>query len=211
MDKILNKIPLSKGYHNFADKRTYLGIPNFLNVISNIAILIPAIYLITKQKKNSLLSNVLIIHIILLAIASTYYHLNPSDDTIFWDIMMIATTSIIVLIMFTNHTDFKGLLLYLLGIFSIIYWKYEGDLRPYISILIGVPLYIIIKYYKNISLRNYIYIIIIANILLRLSEHNDHTIYKITNNQISGHTLKHIFSGIGIFYVIIMLQKLKKI
>ena len=33
MDKILNKIPLSKGYHNFADKRTYLGIPNFLNVI----------------------------------------------------------------------------------------------------------------------------------------------------------------------------------
>ena len=49
MDKILNKIPLSKGYHNFADKRTFLGIPNFLNVISNIAILIPAIYLITKQ------------------------------------------------------------------------------------------------------------------------------------------------------------------
>ena len=44
MDKILNKIPLSKGYHNFADKRTYLGIPNFFNVISNIAILIPAIY-----------------------------------------------------------------------------------------------------------------------------------------------------------------------
>ena len=211
MDKILNKIPLSKGYHNFADKRTYLGIPNFFNVISNIAILIPAIYLITKQKKNSLLSNLLIIHIILLAIASTYYHLNPSDDTIFWDIMMIATTSIIVLIMFTNYTDFKGLLLYLLGIFSIIYWKYEGDLRPYISILIGVPLYIIIKYYKNISLRNYIYIIIIANILLRLSEHHDHTIYKITNNQISGHTLKHIFSGIGIWYLVKLLQKLKKI
>ena len=113
--------------------------------------------------------------------------------------------------MFTNHTDFKGLLLYLFGVFSIIYWKYEGDLRPYISILIGVPLYIIIKYYKNISLRNYIYIIIIANIILRLSEHNDHAIYKMTNNQISGHTLKHIFSGIGIFYVIIMLQKLKKI
>ena len=193
------------------DKRTYLGIPNFLNVISNIAILIPAIYLITKQKKKSLLSNLLIIHIILLAIASTYYHLNPSDDTIFWDIMMIATTSIIVLIMFTNYTDFKGLLLYLLGVFSIIYWKYEGDLRPYISILIGVPLYIIIKYYKNISLRNYIYIIIIANILLRLSEHNDHTIYKITNNQISGHTLKHIFSGIGIWYLVKLLQKLKKI
>jgi len=211
MDKIFNKIPLSKGYHNFADKRTYLGIPNFFNIISNIAILIPAIYLITIQKKNSLLSNLLIIHIILLAIASTYYHLNPSDDTILWDIMMIATTSIIVLIMLTNHTDFKGLLLYLLGVFSIIYWKYEGDLRPYISILIGVPLYIIIKYYKNIDLRNYIYVIIIANILLRLSEHNDHTIYKITNNQISGHTLKHIFSGIGIWYLVKLLQKLKKI
>jgi len=207
---IFTKKPLPKEYHNFADQRKFIGISNFFDVISNVAILIPAIYLITKQKKSSPLSNLLIIHIILLAIASSYYHLNPSDDTIIWDFMMIATTSMIVLIMFTNYTDIRGLLLYIVGILSVIYWKYNNDLRPYILILIGVPLYIIVKHYKNIDLRNYIYIIIIANIILRLSEHNDHAIYKMTNNQISGHTLKHIFSGIGIFYVIIMLQKLKR-
>ena len=164
-----------------------------------------------KQKNRSILTNILIIHIILLAIASAYYHLNPSNDTIFMDLMMIATTSMIVLIMFTNYTDIRGILLYIYGVFSIIYWKYNNDLRPYMVILIGVPLYIIVKHYKNLNLRNFIYIIIISNIILRLSEHNDHAIYKITNNQISGHTIKHIFAGIGIFYVIIMLQKLKKI
>ena len=84
---IFTKKPLPKEYHNFADQRKFLGIPNFFDVISNVAILLPAIYLIMKQKKRSPLSNLLIIHIILLAIASSYYHLNPSDDTIFMDLI----------------------------------------------------------------------------------------------------------------------------
>ena len=49
------------------------------------------------------------------------------------------------------------------------------------------------------------------NILFRFTEHNDHEIYEFTNDQISGHTLKHIIAGIGIFYVIQLLQKDNKI
>ena len=207
-DLITHKILLSEEYHNFADKRIFLGIPNTMNVISNISILIPALYLLTF-KKRTIKSNLLIIHLVLLSIASSYYHINPSNQTLFWDILMIATTYIIVLIMFSNTK--YGLLLYGYAILSILYWKYSNDLRLYLIILIGVLLYLILKYHKNKNLRNYLYIIVIMNILFRYSEHNDHEIYEFTNYQISGHTLKHIIAGIGIFYVIQLLQKVNKI
>ena len=49
-DLITQEIPLPQEYHNFADKRIFLGIPNTMDVISNIAILIPALYLLTFKK-----------------------------------------------------------------------------------------------------------------------------------------------------------------
>ena len=93
----MNKIPLPQSYHNFSDKRTILGIPNGINVLSNIVFIFLAIYLLQKKK-----SNLLSIYLILLAIASSYYHLNPSDDTLFWDVLMIATTSMIIFTMMSG-------------------------------------------------------------------------------------------------------------
>lgn len=208
---LTNKITVPQGYHDFVDKRSLLGIPNFLDVISNLAILLPALYLLQTRKNKSLLSNLLILHISLLAITSGYYHLNPSDKTVFWDIMSIATGSMIVLLIIMNTTTEYNLLLYIFAVFSIIYWKYTGDLRLYLLIYIGVPFYIISKYYKNNNLRVYLFIMIFCNILVWMTEFNDHYIYKITNNLVSGHTLKHIFAGIGIFYVIKILQKDNKL
>tara|TARA_B100001123_G_scaffold444251_1_gene592571 strand:- start:1775 stop:2422 length:648 start_codon:yes stop_codon:yes gene_type:complete len=208
---LTNKITVPQGYHDFVDKRSFLEIPNFLDVISNLAILLPVLYLLQTRKKKSLLSNLLILHISLLAITSGYYHLNPSDKTVFWDIMSIATGSMIVLLIIINTTTEYNLLLYIFAVFSIIYWKYTGDLRLYLLIYIGVPFYIIAKYYKNNNLRVYLFIMIFCNILVWLTEFNDHYIYKITNNLVSGHTLKHIFAGIGIFYVIKILQKDNKL
>ena len=212
IDLISNKILLPQDYHNFSDKRNFIEIPNFMNVFSNIFILLPALYLLQTRTQKSYKSNLLIIHIILLSFWSSYYHINPSDDTLFMDIMMIATSFIIVLsIINTELNNTWVLLLYIYAIFSITYWKNTRDLRFYLIILIGVPLYIIIKYFKIKKFRNYIYLFIFANILMRLSEHNDNYIYQKMNQFISGHTLKHIFAGIGIFYVIKILQIEKKL
>ena len=173
----MNKILLPQSYHNFSDKQTILGIPNGANVLSNFAILIPAILYYRKRNKN----NLLFIHLLLLAIASSYYHLNPSDDTLFWDFLMIATTSMIIFTMMSETKN--GKLFYLLGILSVIYWKMTGDLRLYLIILIGLPLYIVLKYYKDITLRKYVITFIITFTLARLFEHNDHFMYQITNQQ----------------------------
>ena len=122
---------------------------------------------------------------------------------------MIATTSMFVVTMISD-TDY-GFLLYGLSILSILYWKNTGDLRLYILILIGAQIYIVLKHYKDIGLRNYLAVFVITNILLRLAEHNDHLIYEFTGNRISGHTLKHIFAGLVIGSVIKILQKVNKI
>ena len=222
---ISKKIPLPQEYHNFADKRSLLGIPNFLDVMSNLAILIPGLYLLRTRKKVSLMSNLLILHITLLAITSAYYHLFPSHKTIFGDILSIATLSIIVIIIATpnssdhtesnspvvpwwkeSHNYIYGILLYLFGIFSIVYWKYTGDLKFYVLILVGAPLYVIYRYYNKSNVRQYLIMMIVSNILLRLSENNDRYIYKMTKNLVSGHTLKHVFVGTGLFYLIKILE-----
>ncbi len=130
----MNKILLPQSYHNFSDKRTILGIPNGINVLSNIVFIFLAIYLLQKKK-----SNLLSIYLILLAIASSYYYLNPSDDTLFWEVLMIAITSMIIFTMMSGTKN--GELFYLFGILSVIYWKMTGDLRLYLVILIGMPLY----------------------------------------------------------------------
>ena len=208
---ISNKILTPQGYHDFADKRTFLGIPNFLDIVSNIAILLPALYLLQTRKTKSLKSNLLILHLVLLAITSSYYHIDPSDKTVFLDIMSIATGSIIVLLIIMNTSTEYSLLLYSFAIFSIIYWKYTGDLRFYLLIYIGVSLYIVLKYYKKNNLRVYLLIMILSNILMWLTEFNDHYVYNLTNNLVSGHTLKHIFAGIGIFFVIKIFKKENKL
>ena len=208
IELISNKIMWPEEYHDFSDKRNFFNIPNAINVLSNLAFLIPIIYLLRSNKKSQKI-NLLMVHILLLGITSSYYHYNPSDKTLFWDILMIATISMLVLNIITNNSNQS--FVYLFGILSVLYWKYSGDMRLYLIILIGVPLYIVLKYYKNKKLRIYLLIMILSNIILRWSEHNDHFIYRTTNSKVSGHTIKHIFAGIGILSVIMILEKTKKI
>ena len=200
----MNKVSLPQSYHNFADKRTFLGIPSAIDVFSNIAIAIPAIYLLQKQGKLSLLS----VHILVLSIASTYYHLQPSDDRIFWDMMAVATTHAVIASLFIGQE--YAIPLYVASIVSVAYWKYTNDLRPYIVILIGIPLYLFSLLYKDKKVTNYLYLIILLGGLARVTEHNDHSVYKLTGNQISGHTIKHILGGIVLWFTVKVLMKFKE-
>ena len=201
----MNKIPLLQSYHNFADKRTFLGIPNAMDVFSNIAIAIPALYLLQKQGKCSLLS----ISILVLSIASSYYHLQPTDDRIFWDMMAVATTHAVIASFFIGKEYIIPL--YIASILGVVYWKYTNDLRPYIVILVGIPLYLFSVLHKNKTVTNHLYLIILLGGLARIIEHNDHSVYKLTGNQISGHTIKHILGGIVLWITIVILMKLNKI
>jgi hypothetical protein len=81
---LLPWIPQDQGYHQFADQRTILGIPNFWNVVSNFAFLAVGAAGLRKFRDNSA-TVVFFLGVFLTGIGSYYYHWAPNDDTLFWD------------------------------------------------------------------------------------------------------------------------------
>src|SRR4051812_38658539 len=86
--------PISQpdSYHHFADARTLLGIPNALNVLSNVGFLIVGItglwILIARSRQifisatESLPYFVLFSGVLLTTVGSAYYHWSPSNSTL---------------------------------------------------------------------------------------------------------------------------------
>lgn len=203
MIQYLEKNAISNSYHDFSDKLSYFSIPNTRNVLSNLILLIPAVYLLSKQKYNKLLPIILG-----LSLSSAYYHLNPNDNTILLDMVFVITLNTIILSYFVDDT--MGNIAILVGLVSVLYWKQTQNSRPYVFLQVIIFLYCLYKVYPTRA-KQYIIPLIIIGFLTRVSELNDKLIYKSTDNLISGHSLKHIFAGIQIFIIILILEKLNKI
>ena len=81
---LLPPITQDQSYHQFADQRTILGIPNFWNVVSNLPFLaVGAAGL--RRFRDDPATVVFFLGVFLTGIGSSYYHWNPNDDTLFWD------------------------------------------------------------------------------------------------------------------------------
>src|SRR5271157_4875548 len=100
VDLMLAPIPQPQSYHNFADQRSFLGIPNFSDsVISNIPFAIFGVWglvfllrLTPEQISEHFLDRrerwpymVLFIGVFLTAFGSAYYHLDPNNQRLLWD------------------------------------------------------------------------------------------------------------------------------
>ena len=81
---LIPPISQDQDYHQFADQRTLLGIPNFWNVVSNLPFLAAGALGLQRfyQKPATF---VLFSGFLLTGFGSSYYHWNPSDQTLFWD------------------------------------------------------------------------------------------------------------------------------
>ncbi|KAF3337293.1 Ceramidase [Carex littledalei] len=221
------KIPQSEEYHDFADQRKLLfGIPNTLNVISNIPFFFVGIIgLVLCYWKNyfqlSLQGELwgwtlFYLGVTAVGFGSSYYHLNPNDATLVWDRlpMTVAFTSIVAIFIIERVDEKKGTIsllpLFLAGVLSIVYWRYFDDLRPYAAvqfvpcIVIPVMAIIIPPMYTHSS-----YWLWAAGfyLLAKVTEAMDKPIYKWTHQIVSGHTLKHLFAAMVPVYLTLMLAK----
>lgn len=231
-----NPIAQDLNYHNFADKRTWFNISNFSDVISNLPYIFVGIlgFLTIFQFKDDherfankleiIAFLVVFFGIFLVGFGSGYYHLNPNNNSLVWDrlpmtIGFMAIFSIII----SERISLKiGLfllpLLLVLGVASIIYWNHteslgHGDLRPYALVqffpLIAIPL-IIALFKTKYTGTYYIGEVIFWYLIAKLLEYFDWQIFDITNNIISGHSLKHLASAIAT-YSLVRYIKFRKI
>lgn len=220
------KIPQSEEYHNFADQREFLGIPNALNVISNFPFFIIGVIGLVlcfygNYFKLSLKGELwgwifFFIGVTAVGFGSSYYHLKPNDARLVWDRlpMTIAFTSIIAIFIIERVDERKGTLsiapLLLVGAISILYWVFFDDLRPYAIVqfvpCIAIPLMAILlpPMYTHST-----YWLWAAGfyLLAKIGEAIDKPIYEWTHHIVSGHTLKHLCAAMVPVFLTLMLAK----
>jgi hypothetical protein len=221
-------VPQDPGYHDFADSRTFWGIPNTLDVLSNVALAVVGLLgIFATQKRlrgrdfNACVFQYLIFFsgVFLTGFGSFYYHLSPSNETLIWDRLPITILSIgFFCSVISEMVSPKASLilvspLLLIGIGSIFYWNYteslgSGDLRLYgivqfLPLILIALIFFMFKFPENYL--PYIIGLMIFYALSRLTEFLDHQIFE-TLQFISGHTLKHLFAAAAACCLLIKFQ-----
>lgn len=226
-------IPQDEDYHEFVGQNTYLGIPNFGNVVSSFLFLLVGVagIIFLRRAKRRLSHNssfaqaehrpyfVVFVCIILVFPGSAYYHLVPDNNTLFWDRLPIAM-GIMALLAATlleriplKRADFILGILVLLGAASVVYWKWSeqqgsGNLNYYIATQFGAILLIVLLvafFPSRYSRGSDIYGVLGWYALAKLAEILDEPIYQL-GEIISGHALKHLLAGLAAYWILRMLM-----
>ena len=211
---LLPPIPQDQGYHQFADKRTLLGVPNFWNVVSNIPfIAIGAMGLRQFHRDPAII--MLFLGILLTGFGSSYYHLDPNDRTLFWDRLPMAIGFMAILaVTVEERVDARAgaVLLWPLiaiGVLSLLLWRWTGDLRLYVWVqffpCVALPLLFLVLPPKY-SGTFYWLIAAALYALAKLFELYDRAIYS-AGSILSGHTLKHLAAAAACVAILRYFQK----
>ncbi len=225
---IIQPIPQDVDYHNFADNRRLFGVDNFFNVFSNLPFILVGVYALSLfQEKNAVqyVSDILSAYVIffiglaLIGLGSAYYHLEPNNETLFWDrLPMTVSFMAFVVIVVAEYisVSFAKQLLYPLisvGVVSVLYWDFTesrgvGDLRFYALVQFLPMLVVPIIMWKNTSRYSheiFYWGLLGLYVLAKVFEILDHPVYMGIG--ISGHTIKHLLAAAGPFLVLQALMK----
>ena len=198
-----------QAYHGFADTRAVFGIPNGWNVLSNLPfIAVGAVGL--AHYRHDATTTVIFLGILLTGFGSSYYHWSPNDGTLFWDRLPMALAFMAMLSYAVEervNAKAGAILLWpflALGVFSLLVWRWTGDLRLYgwvqfFSIL-ALPLMLLLLAPKYTG-THYWFIAVALYALAKVLEHFDDEIYSI-GHFVSGHTLKHLGAAAACWVVL---------
>lgn len=217
----LSAIAQDPAYHDFADKRGWLGIPNFGDVMGNLAFAVVGIAGLVRahhrwprhKGADYWLWTVFFAGVFLVAFGSGYYHLAPSNATLVWDRlpMTIAFMSLFSIVIRDRMHERWGLLLFpaflVIGIGSVWYWDWteslgRGDLRPYALVqfypVLAIILMIALFPPRHDGTAKYLFWTLGWYVAAKLLEHFDPQIFALTGHLVSGHTLKHVAAAVGV-------------
>ncbi len=212
--------PQPPGYLDFADERRLLGIPNGLNVLSNVAFLAVGLAgLAALLGKGVRFRNpqerapwvVFFGGVVLTGAGSAWFHLAPSMASLVWDRLPMAIGFMGLLsALVAERVDAvwgRRLLWPLvgLGLSTVVYWSLTersgvGDLRPYLLVqfypLVALPLLVLLFPSRCSGSRTYL-VALGAYLAAKVAELLDGAIHAL-GGLVSGHTLKHLLAAAGI-------------
>lgn len=227
-------IPQPQEYHQFAGQREYFGIPNFFNVVSNVAFVLvgmAGILFLTRSGRARVGTTfveprecwpylVLFTSVALIGFGSAYYHLAPDNGRLMWDRlpMAMAIMALLAATLAERVSVRTGLqllpLLVGLGAGSVLHWHWSeqqgaGNLNFYIVVQFYSILVIVLlaKFFPSRYTQGAdIYAIIGWYALAKVAEIADQQIYDF-GNIVSGHTAKHLLAAGAAYWILRMLRR----
>ena len=202
-------IPQDQTYHQFADRRTLFGIPNFWNVVSNIPFIVVGAVGLWKLRRDPA-TVVLFTGIFLTGFGSAYYHWNPSDRSLFWDRLPMTLSFMAILsVVVQERVDARvgAVLLWPLlavALSSLLLWRWTDDLRLYAWVQFFpffALLFLILVFPPKYSGTSYWIIAAVLYALAKLLEFYDEEVYA-AGSILSGHTLKHFAAAAACFAIL---------
>lgn len=202
-----------QSYHQFADQRTLLGIPNFWNVLSNLPFMALGAAGLWKFHRDPA-TTVLFLGILLTGFGSAYYHWDPSDRTLFWDRLPMTLGFMAILsVTIEERVDARAGALLLwpllaLALFSLLLWRWTGDLRLYVWVQFFpyfALLSLILLFPPKQSGTSYWVIAAALYAIAKVLEFYDEKIYS-AGSILSGHTLKHFAAAAACLAILIYYQ-----
>ncbi len=200
-------------YHAFADRRELFGIPNIVDVLSNLAFAgfgvlglwriwrIPRCMPSIAQLR---LARLFLFGLVATALFSSWYHLQPDDAGLAIDRfgMTIAFAGLLGLAAGTRISDRAGqwiaLAVLACGASSIWTWSATGNVLPWATLQFG-GMALILGLGCLPARSNALPVSWVAVIVLYASakvlETADVQVYHLTGQWISGHTLKHVVAS----------------
>jgi hypothetical protein len=233
IDFSLPRIPQAQSYHHFADQRSFLGVPNFADVTSNLPFAVIGIYglMFLLQPISSLVPThfldprerwpyfFVFVGVLLTAFGSSYYHLAPGNARLVWDRlpMTIAFMAMVAAVIAERINLETGLwllpALLLVGLGSVLQWRMsemrgEGDLRFYAAVQVysALVLLLALLFPQRYTRGSDLAIVVGFYALAKVLEALDKPIFSI-GHIVSGHTLKHLAAAMAAYWILRMLQK----
>lgn len=232
----LPRIPQPLYYHDFADQRGCLGLPNCLDTASNALFVLVgliglrylysvpgrAAFIEAREAKPYIL---FFFAVILVGLGSGFYHLAPDNASLAWD-----RAAVVLALMFwfaailCERVSLTGGLrllpwLAIAGLGSVAYWSFSeahgmGDLRPY-GLMQLIPMLLIPLllglYRARYSGDQHILAVIGLYLLALLCDFSDRPIFALSGGLFSGHTLKHVIVALAAYWVVLHLRRRRRL
>lgn len=207
-------VPQWPGYHDFAADRDYFGVPNFWNVVSNLAFICVACLGRHVLREGSIEGRIFIAGVLLTGLGSAYYHWQPDNARLFWDRlpMTIAFGAVAAALVGQRINPGWGAKILwpmvALGALSAVYWRWtenagKGNLVPYGVVQFGtVALAFVVQvmFPRTGREQKFMWCAFAFYALAKALEMADRQI-AATLEGIGGHPLKHVAAGGACYFL----------
>ena len=225
-------VPQPLAYHTMADQRSWLGIPNALNVLSNLpfavvgVIGLAAIFGSGVDRRLPFHDSwerwpyaALFAGVVLTTVGSSYYHLAPDNARLVWDRlpMTVGFMGLLTAVLAERVSLPVGRWLFVpllaVGAASVGYWYWSevqgaGDLRLYLLVQFGsllVVVLLLVFYPARYVGGGYLVAGLAAYAAAKGLELADGRIFAL-GGIVSGHSLKHLVAAGGVACLVGMLR-----